>query len=149
MEDTCPICYDIMDNTNKCTLECNHNFHSECLKLSFKSITSNNTYYNNIKKECPYCRLPVNTIPLKVNQIPIPGLHYTEGCCMEILLSGKNKNKICNKKVLNNGICSHHSNNKQCECFYKSGKNKGKRCTTLTKNIYDGKYLCGRHHKVS
>lgn len=148
MDNICFICMDEMSESNKSTLNCKHQYHTECLKLALLNTNSNQYDYNNNKsKECPYCRTKINIIPLKENETPIFGLHYlNQHCCLKINLSGKNKNKICNKKLFGlTGMCLYHNTNKQCQAIFKSGKNKGQRCTTLTKNINGDIVLCGRH----
>ena len=149
MENICFICMDIMTDSDKCILDCNHEFHIECIKFTILSKTNKNSYlYNETKKECPYCRNPICIRKLEPNETPVIGLHYTnENCCKELIISGKNKDKLCNTKIYSNSSCSYHLNNKQCQAIYKSGKNKGKQCTVLTKNIHNDIILCGRHSK--
>lgn len=148
MDNTCFICMDEMEDIDKCTLNCNHQFHTECMKFAIINTKNNNYQYGKDSsiKECPYCRTLIDIIPLKENETPILGIHFkNDNCCKQIILSGKNKNKICGKKIYTNSMCLYHVNTKQCHAIYKTGKNKGKRCTTLTKNKNGEVILCGKH----
>lgn len=148
MDNICFICMDEMNDENKFTLNCNHEFHKQCLEFSVNAKNTN--YYNNTSnKECPYCRTKINILTIKEDESPILGIHYINpNCCKELMLSGINKNKICDKKIYQDNVCKYHTYNKRCESFYKSGKNKGKRCLVMTKNFKEGeKVLCGRHSK--
>ena len=51
----CSICGENKDTQYVHKLKCGHEFHYNCLFLSFKGIKNNN---------CPYCRSPNNLLPL-------------------------------------------------------------------------------------
>lgn len=150
MDNICFICMTEMDDSDSIALDCSHKFHTECIELTIQNKPQ--TYYNNTitPNQCPYCRTTINIKCITPNIKPIYGIHYTNtNCCKEVIINGKNKNKICDKKIYKENKCKYHYSNRQCEGFYKSGKNKGSRCCVLTKNIYpDGKYYCGRHKPI-
>ncbi len=75
---------------------CNHSFHYECL---LKSLINN---YN--EKTCPYCRTSVPFLPIvnglnkKYSGINNPNENYYSVNCNHILIKGKRKGELCNKK---------------------------------------------------
>ena len=52
MEEECSICLQVITDTNKCTLSCNHTFHADCI---INSIIH--------KNKCPLCRINIVSNP--------------------------------------------------------------------------------------
>ena len=141
----CPICGDDINNEYKIKLKCNHEFHYNCIYLSFK---------NTKLLHCPYCRQTVDKLPL-VNGIKkiCPYIHdikkgeiYESDPCKFILQTGKNKGKICGRfPQLGCESCKIH-NKKTCQFILKSGKNKGEMCGNFCQTNYN---TCKRHTKMN
>ena len=108
----CSICGEEKTTQFTHKLKCGHEFHYQCLFLSFKSMKTNN---------CPYCRRGNNYLPI-VNGIKkiYPGIHnmeeadeYINQKCKYVLTRGKNKGKRCSRNcLLGEEYCRTHSKNK-------------------------------------
>lgn len=92
----CSICGEKLEDAYTHKLKCGHEFHYECLMLSFKTIK--NTF-------CPYCRSPENLLPI-VNGLKKlhNGIHDMDGWetyenkkCLHVLERGKNKGGQCSR----------------------------------------------------
>lgn len=101
----CLICYEQGDLIK---IKCGHSFHYNCIIQEYK-----------IKQKCvcPYCRTNNKNLILKTGYLPIYKIHkeYSDFIkqkyfCQGILKSGKNKGKICNKRVLKSGSCVFNTN---------------------------------------
>tara|TARA_Y100000768_G_C23961227_1_gene675478 strand:- start:967 stop:1389 length:423 start_codon:yes stop_codon:yes gene_type:complete len=109
----CPICAEPKDTQFTHTLKCGHEFHYNCLFLSFKNMKDN---------LCPCCRSGNNLLPL-VNGIKkiYPGIHnmdnaetYENVKCKKVLTRGKNKGKYCTRYcLLGMEYCSIHIKDKE------------------------------------
>lgn len=106
----CGICGDNIDKEYKYTTKnCNHTFHYECLMKSF--------LHNIDGRKCPYCRSKVERLPiingLKTTYAKIHDMstQSEEVLCNHILLKGKRKGQLCNKKCkLGYYYCKNHHN---------------------------------------
>lgn len=90
----CCICGESLDSKFTHKLDCGHEFHYNCIFLSFKNMKNNS---------CPVCRKTGNLLPL-VNGIKkiYPSIHdiskiddFENKKCQHILSRGKNKGQIC------------------------------------------------------
>ena len=90
----CAICGEEKEKQYLHKLQCGHEFHYNCLMLTFRNMKNNN---------CPYCRKSDNLLPL-VNGLKnvYYGIHDTENKknyknekCKHILTRGKNKGQFC------------------------------------------------------
>tara|TARA_B100001094_G_C18020283_1_gene714753 strand:+ start:624 stop:992 length:369 start_codon:yes stop_codon:yes gene_type:complete len=98
-EKICSICGDELEKEYPIKLKCNHQFHYECILLTFKN-------FKNL--ECPYCRNTSDYLPI-VNGLKkaIPNIHYNFAYdekpklenkkCNSILKRGKNKGNECGR----------------------------------------------------
>ncbi len=93
---SCSICAEPLSSQYSHKLKCGHEFHYQCLFLTFKNMKTN---------RCPYCRSQFNLLPL-VNGIKkiYPNVHDTSNIesyenkkCKMILTKGKNKGKQCSR----------------------------------------------------
>jgi hypothetical protein len=57
----CPICYEVIGDTNSTTTSCGHKFHTECILKSIMIV-------NNL---CPYCRAPLMQLTQPIS-LPLP-----------------------------------------------------------------------------
>lgn len=119
----CAICGLDLNEKFQIKLSCNHIFHYECLLKTFTQNIKYESYSNNYKNKCPYCRSKVGVLPvvngLKSVQLDIHYKIYDKKpepiCipCKAILKKGKNKNNPCNKKCqLGLEYCGLHKNYK-------------------------------------
>lgn len=121
-QEECGICGLELRDKYSYKLNCNHEFHYECLIKSFQNIPK-------LKKEvnhCPYCREKSDYLPL-INGLKriIPGVHCNiyDGTieahqslkkdysvpCQHILTRGKNKGSMCQKNCfLGYNYCKIH-----------------------------------------
>lgn len=106
--ENCCICGE-SKNTKFChKLKCGHEFHYNCLFLSFKNMKTNS---------CPVCRDNGNLLPL-VNGVKkiYPSIHdvsnldtFENTKCKHILSRGKNKGELCgNNCQLGYDYCGVH-----------------------------------------
>lgn len=107
----CCICGESKESKFCHKLECGHEFHYNCLFLSFKNMKTNS---------CPVCRSSHNLLPLvngikKIN----PLIHDTSNIdtfenikCQHILKKGKRKGEECsNNCLLGYNYCGIHLKN--------------------------------------
>ena len=123
--DTCPICYDIIDSPS-IKLKCNHTFHYNCILSVFKSNISKNS--NHIRK-CPYCRNKGGYLPIIENVYPCKGIHieyYEIEKCL-IINDIDKLNKITEKYI----------DKSKCNSILKSGINKGYQCKKAKKKDFN------------
>jgi len=96
----CPICGEKLNSKFIHKLDCNHEFHYECLLKSLKFQKSKNI--------CPTCRKPFNYLPIVNGLKKLEySIHYDSSNkdiiklnnikCNHILSRGKNKGSKCNK----------------------------------------------------
>ena len=94
----CSICGDELKENYTTKLQCGHEFHYECIFLTFKTLKT---------LDCPYCRKTSECLPI-VNGLKkiVPIIHYKIGNerpeyenkkCNAILKRGKNKGNECGK----------------------------------------------------
>ena len=158
--------------TESCiTLPCGHKFNYLPLfkeickqKDGLNGLEINKLRYFQIK--CPYCRKIVdNLLPFnpdvegvkKIRYVNTPSKYsFYPNTCQYVYKSGKNKNKICDKKCIYNYCNTHkkfnligNDSNKQiketCVCVLKTGKNKGRVCGC---KVYKSN-LCKRHWNIN
>lgn len=128
----CAICGLSLSDGYVHKLECGHEFHYECLLKSFKSKTSNYSYYKKNNNNCPYCRSSNNILPI------INGLKKIEvGIHIKVNDFYKNKGlgTVYNNKLIN-------LQNVPCKAILKKGKRAGETCGKCCKL---GSYYCGSH----
>lgn len=104
----CCICGESIESQLSCKLACNHEFHYNCLALTFKNMKTN---------ACPLCREGWNKLPLvnglkKINPIihDISDIDNFENVkCQHILTRGKRKGEKCsNNCILGKEYCGKH-----------------------------------------
>jgi hypothetical protein len=137
MEGECPVCCEILDRDKEeiVKLNCGHEYHYNCIFLSYRSAISLNRY--STKRECPYCRSKGEYLQLKPGLVPIKGIHqeysnlagnlvkvdilrekyFDPNKCQSILVSGSNKFQQCSRKASKDAppeknMCSLHLKNK-------------------------------------
>ena len=126
----CPICCQNLDN-DIIKLKCGHEYHYDCIFLSYKSNLSCGISYNNYR-ECPYCRMDGGYLPLKVGYIPQKHIHV--------------RYKEYKNDMINNNFEKWEEYLKKDKCYYilKTGVNSGKQCS---KNKKKGCNYCSIHQK--
>jgi len=125
----CYICYQIIEDDELETLSCDHKYHYECIVETFK----NNRMNSYKTRQCPYCRVNVKHLPLKVGYLPIKDIH------LEYNNIRKSKIKIDELENYFIKLCPN-----KCAMFLKSGPNKGKQCS---KNPSSNSKYCALHKK--
>ena len=125
MSEECGICGSELNDKYSHKLNCNHEYHYECLMKSFQNTPK-------LKKEvnhCPYCRDKAGYLPL-VNGLKkaIPGVHFCSWATSIIIL----------KEEINNNYSI------KCKHSLTRGKNKGNLCS---KNCFLGYEYCKAHKK--
>ena len=94
----CDICGDLKSSGFIQKLDCNHEFHYECILKSFKSS-------KDYKNTCPICRQQQYRLPIvnglkkldpKVHKID-QNIVYENLMCQTVLKTGKNKGNKCDK----------------------------------------------------
>jgi len=114
----CSICGENLEKEYSIKLKCNHEFHYQCIFLTFKNIKN---------LDCPYCRNESNYLPI-INGLKklIVGIH------------GKKIEDFTDE----NGFSKNKSEG--CNAILKRGKNKGNECN---RNCKLGYYQCRIHCK--
>ena len=80
MDDTCPICYDSLENGEVKITDCNHTFHRRCIKQWIRQKKHLG------KVPCPMCRAPLRKpapaleVPV-APQTPVAPLPIRINCC--------------------------------------------------------------------
>tara|TARA_Y100001958_G_C21247521_1_gene578962 strand:- start:7226 stop:7567 length:342 start_codon:yes stop_codon:yes gene_type:complete len=112
MDKECPICGELLNTKYVHKLDCNHEFHYECLLKSLKFQKKN---------ICPTCRDPFNYLPVVNGLRKLEyRIHYDSNNkdsvklnnlkCNHIITKGKNKGNKCNKNCkIGFNTCSLHT----------------------------------------
>ena len=128
-EEPCYICYEMIKEDELMTLICNHKYHYDCIIETFRN-NKQNSYKT---RQCPYCRMNTNYLPLRMGYLPIRDIH------LEYNNIRKSKIKIEDLESFSIIV-----NPDKCSMFLKSGPNKGKQCS---KNRNDQSIFCTCHKK--
>jgi len=125
MTEDCGICGLDLKEKYSHKLNCNHEYHYECLMKSFQNENKHKKEVNH----CPYCRSKASYLPL-VNSLKkvIPGVH-----CHSLGPTVKQNKELLKKDY-----------NITCQHTLKRGKNKGDLCS---KNSLLGYEHCKAHKK--
>ena len=140
--ETCPICYDKIEDKDLSILKCNHKFHAQCILETYKHNrdTSKNSYTN--IRVCPYCRADGGYLELLPNMFPLKRIH-NEWNILNNQINICNINNISNNKLFNKLIYPYLNKN-NCFAILKTGKNKGTQCS---KKQNDDSNYCHIHNK--
>lgn len=76
-DNCCLICQMEMTDNNRIKIECNHEFHYECIKKWYIK-TFQRGIAKTIKRECPYCRKSGGFLPYKEGEIFDKRIHNIE-----------------------------------------------------------------------
>tara|TARA_B100000780_G_C20820033_1_gene325806 strand:- start:120 stop:467 length:348 start_codon:yes stop_codon:yes gene_type:complete len=93
METCCSICGDLLSSEYSHKQPCGHEFHYQCLLLTFKNMKNT---------ECPYCRVS-NKLPVvsglkkKIHWIHEDTDEQPLVKCQQLLTKGKNKGHKCTR----------------------------------------------------
>ena len=111
----CGICSeDINTHKDLDTLRCKHVYHHACILEWFISIEKKKGMGTVLHRQCPYCCVQSDYLPLRDNEIPVKYVHkqYTKAVkahasikCKGSLKSGKK----CRYKAKYNGYCGIHA----------------------------------------
>ena len=141
----CPICGDeLLPDGDIYSLSCNHKYHKQCIMLEIKSTCKHNY-------KCPYCRTPIENVPLFKFKIPVKGVHKeydkykdrhipyqefkqfldtrSETMCCQALLNSNN--------TVHNGIRTFFIYNNTRQCARKKMKNSNYFCSIHNKKYND------------
>ena len=118
-DNLCLVCYEnIKEGDENAILKCGHKYHYKCIILVFKSALQKSVV---AAKQCPYCRITSDYLPLKPGIQPIKFIHkeykagnndliqYIPGKCKYILKRGPNSGHQCsNGAKTDDGYCKKH-----------------------------------------
>ena len=118
----CGICSDVYDKNdeNYHELTCKHAFHYSCIDKYFRTIKLNNKYVSSTvnQRECPYCRTVSSLLPVKLDIVPMKGIHKITSvkkdanlCLKRCIATCKTGYKCKNKgNSKYSGYCGIHKN---------------------------------------
>jgi hypothetical protein len=151
-DNTCLICLEPLE-PDHVKLKCGHAFNYVPIFNEIRN-QKNTSWYETTKLskyqiKCPYCRniqwglIPTNnrhpTLSQKFVNLPKSQWYYPNTCKV-LFKSGRNKNKMCNKKCIQES-CKQHDKLKNkndgitCNIILKTGKNKGNKCNNICKTV--------------
>ena len=130
----CNICHTDFEPTDDMVkLQCGHEFHYECIYITYKNNIDKNKYNKKIRI-CPYCRKYGGYLELKKGVIPVKDIHTEYNEFIYYIVHDIKEKYI------------HYLDQSKCLAILKTGKNQGQQCSLNQSK--DNNNFCKRHKKV-